>query len=79
MSSMIFQCYERCIMPCYGLLVFLHNSLVIILLCALVMQEATDKVPVFICRISLQLAAGWTQGHLGLSPDKNICLDRDCS
>lgn len=31
-SSMIFQCYEHCIMPCYGLLVFLHNSLVIIFL-----------------------------------------------
>lgn len=73
--SMIFQCYEGCI----TVLVFLHNSLVIIFLGAIVMQEAIDKVPVFICRISLQLAAGLAQGHLGLSPDKNICLDTDCN
>lgn len=46
---------------------FLHNSLVIIFLGASVMQEAIEEVPVFIFRISLQLAAGWAQGHLGLS------------
>lgn len=70
---MIFQCYEHCIMPCYGLRVST------IFLGALAMQELIEEVPVFICRISLQLAAGWAQGHLGLSPDKNICPDTNCS